>query len=61
MFVAVTMESATFVGKNFQNNRNSIVNTADLTLKQIFDLSAKLVAEQDEISSLETIGWEKHS
>ena len=56
-----TMESAVFMGKNFQNNQNSIVNTADLTLKQMFDISAKLVAEQDEISGLETIGWEKHS
>ena len=49
-------------GKNFQNNRNSIVmNTADLTLKQMFDISAKLVTEQDEISGVEKIGWEKHS
>ena len=57
--MAVTMESAVFMGKNFQNRQNSIVNTADLTLKQMFDISAKLVAEQDEISGLETIGWEK--
>ena len=61
MFMSVTMESAVFMGKNFQNNRNSIVNTTDLTLKQMFDLSAKLVTEQDEISGLETIGWENHS
>ena len=27
----------------------------------MFDISAKLVTEQDEISGLETIGWEKHS
>ena len=59
--MAVTMDSATFMGKNFEHNQNSIVNTADLTLKQMFDISAKLVAEQDEISNLETIGWEKHS
>ena len=57
MFMAVTMESAVFMGKNFQNNQNSIVNTADLTLKQMLDISAKLVAKQDEISGLETIGW----
>ena len=61
MFMAVTMESATFMGKNFQNNRNSIVNTTDLTLKQMFDISAKLVSEQEEITGLETIGWENHS
>ena len=61
MFMAVTMESAIIVGKNFQNNRNSIANTTDLTLKQMFDISTKLVSEQDEISSLETIGWENQS
>ena len=59
--MAVTMESATFMGKNFQDNQNSIVNTADLTLKQMFDISAKLVAEQDEISNLATIGRDKPS
>ena len=59
--MSVTMESAVFMRKNFQNNQNSIANTAGLTLKQMFDISAKLVAEQDEITNLETIGWEKHS
>ena len=59
--MAVTMESAVFMGKNFQNSRHSIANTTDLTLKQVFDISAKLVSEQEEISGLETIGWENHS
>ena len=35
------MESAVFMGKNFQDNQISIVNTADLTLKQMFDIFAK--------------------
>ena len=61
MFMALTMESATFMGKHFQDNQNSIVNSSDLTLKQMFGFSAKLVGEQDEISKLETIRWEKHS
>ena len=61
MFMAVTMNSATFMGKNFQDNQNSIVNTTDLTLKKMFDISAKLVGEQDEISNVDTIHWEKHS
>ena len=56
MFMAVTMESAIFMGKTFQYNRNSIVNTTDLTLKQMFDISAKLVSEPQEISDLEKIG-----
>ena len=54
--MAVTMESAVFMSKNFQDNQNSIVNTEDLALKHMFDISAKLVTEQDEISGLETIG-----
>ena len=37
------------------------MNTTDLTLKKMFDLSTRLVSEQDEISALETIGWENHS
>ena len=61
MFMAVTMESAIFMGKNFPNNQNSIANTTNLTLKQMFDMSTKFVSEQDEISGLETIRWENHS
>ena len=61
MSMAVTMESAVFMGKDYLNNCQSIVNTTDLTLKQMFDISTKLVSEQDEISILETIGWENLS
>ena len=61
MFISVTMESAVFMDKNYLDNRHSITNTKDLTLKQMFDTSASLVSEQDEISGLETIGWENHS
>ena len=49
MFMAAMMNAATFMGKNFQDNQNSIMNTSDLTLKKMFDISAKLVGEQDEI------------
>ena len=61
VFMSVTLESAVFMGKNYLDSCHSITNTKDLTLKQIFDISAKLVSEQDEISGLETIGWENHS
>ena len=61
LFMIVTMESAVFMGKSYVNNRQSVVNTTDLTLKQVFDISTKVVSKQDEISGLETIGWENHS
>ena len=57
MFMAVTMNAATFMGKNFQDNQNAIMNTTDLTLKKMFDISAKLVGEQDEISNVDKIHW----
>ena len=57
--MAVTMNSATFMGKNFQDYQNSSVNTTtDRTLKEMFDISAKSVREQDEISNVDTIHWE---
>ena len=59
--MSVTLESAVFMGKNYLDNCHSITNTKDLTLKQMFDISAKLVSEQDEIYGVETIGWENHS
>ena len=61
MFMAATMNAATFMGKNFQHNQNSIMITTDLTLKKMFDISAKLVGEQDEIFNVDKIHWEKHS
>ena len=61
MFMSVTLESAVFMGKSYLDNHHSIKNTKDLTLKQMFDISAKLVSEQDEISGVKTIGWENHS
>ena len=61
LFMTVATESAVFMGKNYLNNRHSIANTTDLTLKQMFDISTRLVSEQDEISGLETIRRENHS
>ena len=56
-----TMDAATFMGKNFQDNHNSIMNTTDLTLKKMFDTFTKLVSEQDDIFIVDTIHWGKHS
>ena len=49
MFMSVAKESAVLMGKNYLNNCQSIVNTTDLTLKQMFDISTRLVSEQDKI------------
>ena len=60
MFMAATMNAATFMGKNFSTIQNFIMNSEDLTLKQMFDISAKLVGEQEEINNVDKIYWGKH-
>ena len=60
-FMSVIMESAVFMGRDYLNNCHSIPNTKDLTLKQMFDISTRLVSAQDEISGLETIDCENLS
>ena len=59
--MAATMNASTFMGKNFLDNQNSIMNSTDLTLKNMFDISAKLVGEQEEINNVDKIHWEKNS
>ena len=59
--MTVTMESAVLMGKNYLNNCQSIANTKDLTLRHMFDISTRLVSEQDEISGLITMGLENNS
>ena len=61
MFMAATMNAATFMGKNFLDTQNSVMNSRNLTLKKMFDISAKLVGEQEEINNVDKIHWEKHS
>ena len=48
MFMAATMNAATFTGKNFSTIQNFIMNYEDLTLKQMFDITAQLVNDQEE-------------
>ena len=59
--MAATMNAATFMGKNFMDIQNSIMNSRDLTLKHMFDITLKLVSEQDEINNLDNIQWRKNS
>ena len=61
LFMSSTLESSVFMGKNYSDNWHSIKNTTDLTMKQMFDMSEKLVSEQDEIHGVKTINWESSS
>ena len=43
MFMATTLNAATFMGKNFSIILSFVKNFEDLTLKQMFDVTAQLV------------------
>ena len=60
VFMAATMSAATFMGKNFSTIQSFIMNFEHLTLKQMFDVTAQLVNDQEEINGLEKIHWKNH-
>ena len=56
MFTSSTLQSSVFMVKNYSDNLHSIKNTEDLSMKQMFDISEKLISEQsDEIYGVKTI------
>ena len=56
MFMTATMNAATFMGKNFSTIQNFIKNYEDLILKQMFDVTARLVNDQ-----MKPMVWTKFS
>ena len=61
MFMATTLNAATFVGKNFSTIQSVVKNHESLTLKQMFDVTAQLVNNQEEINCLDKILYGKNS
>ena len=61
MFMAATMNAATFMGKNFSTIQSVVKNHEHLTLKQMFDVTAQLVNNQDEFNGLDKILYGKNS
>ena len=56
MFRSSTLQASVFMVKNYLDNLHSIKNTEDLTMKQMFDISEKLIFEQsDEIHGVSQI------
>ena len=61
MFMATTLNAATFMGKNFSTIQSVVKNHESLNLKQMFDVTAQLVNNQEEINGLDKILWGKNS
>ena len=61
MFMATTLDAATFMGKNFSTIQSVVKNHESLTLKQMFDVTAQIVNNEEEISCLDKILYGKNS
>ena len=59
VFMSSTLEASVFMGKDHSENLYSIKNTGNnLTMKQMFDISEKLIVGQsDEIYGVNAINW----
>ena len=55
MFMATTMNAGTFMGKNCSTIQSVVKNHEKLTLKQMFDVTAQIVHNEEEITDLDKI------
>ena len=55
------IECSDIYGKEFSTMQNVVKNQESLTLKQMFDVTAQLVNNQEEINWLDKILYQKNS
>ena len=61
MFMATTLDAATFMGKNFSTIQSVDKIHESLSLKQMFDVTAQFVNNQEEINCVDKILYQKNS
>ena len=61
MFMATTLNAVTFMGKNYSTMQNVVQNEENLTLKQMFDVTAQTIHNEDEIYCLDKVVYQKNS
>ena len=59
--MATTLNAVTFMGKIFSTMQNVVKNQESLTLKQMFDVTAQMIHNEEEISCLDKILYQKKS
>ena len=53
--MATTLNAATLMGKNYSTMQNVVKNEESLTLKQMFDVTAQIIHNEEEIYCLDKI------
>ena len=61
MFMATTLNAVTFMGKNYSTMQNVVQNEENFTLKQMFDITAQTIHNEDEIYCLDKVLYQKNS
>ena len=61
MFMATTLNAVTFMGKNYSTMQNVVQNEDNLTLKQMFDITAQTIHNEDEIYCLDKVVYQRNS
>ena len=59
--MTTTLNAVTLMGKNFSTMQNVVKNQESLTLKQMFDITAQIVNNEEEIYCLDKILYGKNS
>ena len=61
MFMATTLNAATFMGKNYSTMRNVLQNEEKITLKQMFDVTAATINNDEEVYCLDKIEYQRNT
>ena len=61
MFMATTLNAVTFMGKSYSTMQNVVKNQESLSLKQMFDVTAQMIHNEEEIYFLDKILYQKNS
>ena len=58
---STTLNAVTFMGKNYSTMQNVVQNEENLTLKQMFDITAQTIHNGEEIYCLDKVVYQKNS
>ena len=61
MFMATTLNAVTFMGKSYSTMQNVVQNEEKITLKQMFDITAQTIHNDEEIYCLDKIEYQRNT
>ena len=61
MFMVTTLNAATFMGKSYSTMRNVLQNEKRITLKQMFEISAATINNDEEVYCLDKIEYQRNT